>query len=222
MLDFISQCFYLILNLLTHTQETLLLWASQYGAWIYLIGFIIVFAETGFVVTPFLPGDSLLFAFGILVATLEPDLNFIWMYLILFSAAVIGDAVNYSFGRSNLVRTFLKRWIKPKYEDQAKLFFQKHGGKSVVMARFVPFVRTYLPFIAGSLAMPRAQFTKFNVLGAFLWVTICYGLGYVFGDLPVVRRNMGLIAIGIVFVSVLPVAIEILRFYIKKSKGAQV
>ena len=209
-----------MIDLLLHADEQLAIWASQYGPIVYGILFAIIFAETGLVVTPFLPGDSLLFAAGALGAT--GALRIEVMIPVLVVAAVLGDAVNYAVG-SRIAHRFLAedvdetrgihRWVKREQVARAHAFFIKHGGKAVVLARFVPIVRTFVPFVAGGADMPYRTFAIYNVLGALLWVGICVGAGFAFGNIPVVKENFELVVLGIVGVSVLPLAFEIVRSF---------
>ena len=205
-----------LIDFVLHFDRHLLQFVQQYGTWVYAILFGIVFAETGLVVTPFLPGDSLLFAVGALSATgvLNP-----WLcYGLLVAAAILGDAVNYSIGRRIGPRllgvgdgpAFSHRLINPQHVKRAHEFFERHGGQAVVLARFVPIVRTFLPFVAGAAAMSASTFLFYNVTGGIGWVTICIGAGYLFGNVPVVKDNFTLVTIGIVIVSVLPILFEIL------------
>jgi membrane-associated protein len=206
-----------LFDLLLHTDVYLQQLVTTYGVWIYGILFLIVFAETGLVVTPFLPGDSLLFAAGALAGggSLNPGVTAV----LLVVAAIAGDAVNYSVGRISgtriiqLSRTDPRwgRWVKPEYIQRAHEFFERQGGKAVVLARFVPIVRTFVPFVAGVAEMSYPAFALYNVTGAIAWVTICVGAGYLFGQVPIVRDNFSLVALGIVFVSLLPMLIEYLR-----------
>jgi membrane-associated protein len=206
-----------LLDFILHIDRHLLEFVQQYGTWVYGILFAIVFAETGLIVTPFLPGDSLLFAVGALSATgvLNP-----WLaYTLLVVAAIAGDAVNYTVGRgigSRLLGTagepaFSHRMINPAHIRRAHEFFEEYGGKAVILARFVPIVRTFLPFVAGAAAMRPSVFLFYNVTGGIAWVTICMGAGMIFGNVPVVRQNFSLVTIGIVFVSLLPMAFELLK-----------
>ena len=207
-----------LVDLLLHSDEYLRDLVTTYGPWIYAILFVIVFAETGLVVTPFLPGDSLLFAAGALGASGALDAR--TASIVVLAAAIIGDAVNYSIGRSvgrRLVQRAetdprWRRWINPAYVARAHEFFEKHGGKAIVLARFMPIVRTFVPFVAGVGEMSYPAFAFFNVAGALLWVSICVGAGYVFGNVPVISENFSLVAIGIVIVSVLPMVIEYVRY----------
>jgi membrane-associated protein len=206
-----------LFDLLLHADVYLQQLVATYGAWVYAILFAIVFAETGLVVTPFLPGDSLLFAAGALAGggTLNPGLTAV----LLVVAAIAGDAVNYSVGRISgariihLSRTDPRwgRWVKPEYIERAHEFFERQGGKAIVLARFVPIVRTFVPFVAGVAEMSYPAFALYNVTGALAWVAICVGAGYVFGQVPIVRENFSLVALGIVFVSLLPMLFEYLK-----------
>ena len=206
-----------VIDFVLHFDRHLLEFVQQYGTWVYGILFVIVFAETGLVVTPFLPGDSLLFAVGALSATgvLNP-----WVcYVLLMGAAILGDGVNYSIGRSigpRLLGTgdgpaFSHRLINAQHIKRAHEFFELHGGKAVVLARFVPIVRTFLPFVAGAAEMRASEFLFYNIGGGIGWVTICMGAGYLFGNVPVVKNNFTIVTLGIVFVSLLPMVFEFVR-----------
>jgi membrane-associated protein len=205
-------------ELLLHVDEYLRDLVEMYGGWIYAILFLIIFAETGLVVTPFLPGDSLLFAAGALAATGALDVTM--ATVVVLSAAIVGDAVNYSIGRSvgrQIVRRAetdprWRRWVNPAYIARAHEFFERHGGKAIVLARFMPIVRTFVPFVAGIGEMSYPKFAFYNVAGALLWVAVCVGAGYAFGNVPIVRDNFSLVAIGIVIVSVLPMVFEFIRY----------
>jgi membrane-associated protein len=214
-----------LVDLLLHADVYLQQLVATYGTWIYAILFTIVFAETGLVVTPFLPGDSLLFAAGALAGSgsLNPTLTVI----LLVAAAISGDAVNYSIGRAAGTRIIQRsrvdprwgRWIKPAYVDRAHEFFERQGGKAIVLARFVPIVRTFVPFVAGVAEMSYPAFALYNVAGAVGWVAICVGAGYLFGQVPIVRENFSLVALGIVFVSLLPMLVEYLRHRSRTRDG---
>ena len=207
-----------LLDLLLHVDRYLLELIANYGPWIYALLFAIVFAETGLVVTPFLPGDSLLFAVGALAATGALDVRLAG--ILLLTAAVLGDAVNYAIGRSAGRRLIAlsrsdprwARWLNPAYVDRAHEFFERHGGKAIVMGRFAPIIRTFVPFVAGVAEMSYPAFAIFNVAGAVAWVGICVGAGYVFGNVPVVKENFSLVALGIVAVSLLPMLVEYVRY----------
>ncbi len=206
-----------VLDLFLHVDRYLLVLAGTYGVRVYAILFVVVFAETGLIITPFLPGDSLLFATGALAAA--GALDFWTLFAVLLAAAVAGDAVNYAIGRHaglgiiHRVQTN-RRWgrlVKPEYLARAHEFFERHGGKAVVLARFVPIVRTFVPFVAGVAEMSYGSFLLYNISGAIGWVGICLGAGYAFGNVPVVKENFSLVALGIVFVSLLPMLFEYLR-----------
>ena len=215
-----------LIDLLLHVDRYLLELAANYGSWIYGILFVIVFAETGLVVTPFLPGDSLLFAAGAIAASGALDARI--AIVLLAIAAVAGDAVNYSIGRSaghriiQLARTDPRwaRWVNPAYIERAHAFFERHGGKAIVLARFVPIVRTFVPFVAGVAEMSYRTFALYNVTGGVGWVVICVGAGYLFGNVPVVRENFSLVALGIVIVSLLPMVFEYVRYRRESSPQA--
>ncbi len=205
------------IEFILHVDRHLLEFVQQYGTWVYGILFAIVFCETGLVVTPFLPGDSLLFAVGALSATgvLDPWLSF----GLLVAAAIAGDSVNYTVGRRIGARLFGRgdhprfshRLINPHHVTRAHEFFETHGGQAVILARFVPIVRTFLPFVAGAAEMRASEFLFYNVTGALAWVIVCMGAGFLFGNVPIVKENFSLVTIGIVVVSVLPILIEFLR-----------
>ena len=207
-----------IIDFILHVDSYLLELTQNYGAWIYAILFVIVFAETGLVVTPFLPGDSLLFATGALAATGALDVRVATVLVVV--AAIAGDAVNYSIGRSagariiHLAKTDPRwgRWINPAYVARAHEFFERHGGKAIVLGRFMPIVRTFVPFVAGVAEMSYPAFALYNITGGIVWVGICIGVGYVFGNVPIVKENFSLVALGIVIVSVLPMVIEFIRY----------
>jgi membrane-associated protein len=214
-----------LVDLLLHSDVYLQQLVATYGPWIYGILFAIVFAETGLVVTPFLPGDSLLFAAGALAGS--GSLNPVLTGVLLIVAAIAGDAVNYSVGRAAGTRIIERarvdprwgRWVKPQYVDRAHEFFERQGGKAIVLARFVPIVRTFVPFVAGVAEMSYAAFALYNVTGAVAWVVLCVGAGYLFGQVPIVRDNFSLVALGIVFVSLLPMLIEYLRHRGRTSRS---
>jgi membrane-associated protein len=179
----------------------------DYGPWVYAILFAVIFAETGLVVTPFLPGDSLLFVAGALAALGGLDVNL--LVATLLAAAVLGNTVNYAVGRW-LGRRFFdegrSRWVKREYLDRTHAFYERFGGAAVIVSRFLPIIRTYVPFVAGLARMGRAKFTAYNVTGAALWVaSLCYA-GYFFGNLPWVKQNLSLIIVGIIAASLAPVA----------------
>lgn len=191
---------------------------SKYGAITYGILFSIVFAETGLVVTPLLPGDSLLFATGALAAL--GKLNLFILLTVYVVAATLGDAVNYSIGKYFGRRALHSRLIKKEYVQKTEQYYDKYGGKTIVLARFVPIVRTFAPFVAGIGSMAYQTFALYNVLGAALWTGICVGAGYLFGNIPAVHDNFSLVVLGIIAVSVLPVAYEIVSMRVKGRSSA--
>jgi len=206
-MEFLTQALDFFLHLDTHLAEI----TARYGTSTYLILFLIVFAETGLVITPFLPGDSLLFAAGAISAlgTLDPIL----LSLLLIVAAIIGDTVNYWVGSWIGPRAFSGeiRFLKKSYLDRTHAFYERHGGKTIILARFVPIVRTFAPFVAGVGAMTYSRFLLYNVVGAVLWVGLFVPLGYFFGNLPQVKENFGLVILAIIGLSVLPMVIEVVR-----------
>jgi membrane-associated protein len=206
-----------IVDFVLHFDKHLLDFVRDYGSWVYAILFTIIFAETGFVVTPFLPGDSLLFAAGALCATGE--LNLAAMLGLLIVAAFAGNAVNYSVGRFVGPRVFQSghRLLNKQYLDRAHAFFEQYGGKAIVLGRFVPIVRTFVPFVAGAAQMTTGSFVAYNAAGAIAWVSLCLLAGWFFGNIPVIKNNFSLVTIGIVIVSLLPVAVEYFR-----HRGARV
>ncbi|HYJ19206.1 MAG TPA: DedA family protein [Burkholderiales bacterium] len=199
-------------DLILHLDQHLLELARTYGIWIYAILFLIVFLETGLVVTPFLPGDSLLFVAGAIAAAGEMNVH--GVVLLLTVAAILGDSVNYAIGRYLGPRVFRfedTRFFKRAYIDRTHAFFERHGGKTIIIARFIPIIRTYAPFVAGIGAMPYGRFAVFNVTGAILWVVLLTYAGYFFGNLPFVKNNLTLVILGIIILSILPGIIEFLR-----------
>ena len=199
-----------IVDFVLHFDKHLLDFVRDYGSWVYAILFTIVFAETGFVVTPFLPGDSLLFAAGALCAT--GQLSMPAMLALLMFAAFAGNTVNYAIGRFIGPRVFTGsfRLLNKEYLDRAHAFFEQYGGKAIVLARFVPIVRTFVPFVAGAAKMTTGTFVLYNAIGAIGWVALCLGAGWFFGNIPVIKNNFSLVTIGIVFVSVLPMVFELI------------
>ena len=199
-----------MIDFVLHFDKHLSEFVRDYGSWVYALLFTIVFAETGFVVTPFLPGDSLLFAAGALCA--RGDLSITGMLGLLTLAAFAGNTVNYAVGRFIGPRVFQtsSRLLNKDYLDRAHAFFEQYGGKAVILGRFVPIVRTFVPFVAGAAAMTPASFVLYNAVGAVAWVSLCLGAGWFFGNIPVIKDNFSLVTIGIVFVSVLPMVYELI------------
>lgn len=197
-----------IVDLFVHLDKHLENVLHDYGTWTYVILVAIVFCETGLVVTPFLPGDSLLFAAGTLSAF--GPLNVHLLFILLWIAAVVGDSVNYAIGSYVGPRAFSgKFWLlNTNHLERTRQFYEKHGGKTIIIARFVPIVRTFAPFVAGVGGMNYSRFFTYNVVGGLVWVAGFLYLGYFFGNWPIVKENFGLAVIGIIFVSILPIAYE--------------
>jgi membrane-associated protein len=217
-MELLSQAIDVFLHLDQHLGQ----FVGQYGAWTYAVLFVIVFCETGLVVTPILPGDSLLFAAGAIAASLGV-LNPLLLVLLLTIAAVLGDAVNYQIGRRigpAVFRSEKNRYFKREHLDKTHAFYERYGGKTIIIARFVPIVRTFAPFVAGVGQMNYARFAVFNITGAIAWVTIGVYAGYLFGNLEMVKKNFSLILIAIVFVSLLPAAVEFIRARRTRSLAA--
>jgi membrane-associated protein len=207
-MEFISRLIDLFLHLDKHLNDVI----SQYGGWTYLILFLIVFCETGLVVTPILPGDSLLFAAGTFAAL--GSLNVLWVFVLLSIAAIAGDTINYWVGYWIGQKIFHRenvRFLNKKHLDRTHAFYEKYGGKTIVLARFVPIVRTFAPFVAGIGRMSYWRFITYNVFGGIAWVAICVFSGYYFGNLEIVRNNFSLVILAILVISVLPMVIEYFR-----------
>ena len=207
-MDLLSGFVDVILHLDLHLREL----AQTYGGWVYAFLFLIVFLETGVVVTPFLPGDSLLFVAGTIAAAGELNVHVLVLFLI--AAAIAGDSLNYAIGRYLGPRVFRfedSRFFKRAYVDRTHAFFERHGGKAIIIARFVPIIRTYAPFVAGIGAMDYRRFLIFNVTGAVLWVVLLTYAGFFFGNLPLVRNNLTAVILGIIVLSVMPAIIEFWR-----------
>ncbi len=200
-----------ILDIVLHLNRHLEHLVADYGPWVYGILFLIVFCETGLVVTPFLPGDSLLFASGALAAS--GGLNLLLVMGLLIVAAILGDTVNYTIGRvsgEGLQHRF-PRVVKKEHLDRTHAFFEKYGGKTIIIARFVPIVRTFAPFVAGAGHMSYRYFMAYNVVGAILWVVLCAVAGYFFGNLEFVKKNFSAVILAIIVISILPAVVEVLR-----------
>lgn len=215
-MDFIFQIFDFILHIDVHLDGII----RDYGTWTYAILFLIIFAETGLVVTPLLPGDSLLFAAGAFAArgSLDPLL----LFLLLSGAAVLGDAVNYSVGRYLGPRAERGLpFVKKEYLDRTHAFYEKHGGKTIVIARFMPIIRTFAPFVAGIGAMTYRRFAIFNVSGGIIWIACFIFAGYFFGNIPAVEENFTLVIFAIILVSIMPGVIEYLRHRFRADGAVQ-
>jgi membrane-associated protein len=200
-----------LLDIFLHLDEHLHAVMESWGPWTYVLLFTIILFETGLVVTPFLPGDSLLFAAGALSAIYPDHLDILILLGLLFVAAVLGDTLNYAIGRWAGPRAFrINTWfLKHENLEKTQAFYEKHGGKTIVLARFVPIIRTFAPFVAGVGRMNYPQFLWFNVIGGLLWVAVCTLAGYFFGNVPVVKENFELVVVGIVLMSLLPLAYEV-------------
>jgi membrane-associated protein len=206
-LDLLRNAIDFFLHLDQHLSQVI----SQYGTWTHFILFLIVFCETGLVITPFLPGDSLLFAAGTFAALGSLDLGL--MIVLLIVAAIVGDTVNYWIGSYIGPRAFSGnvRFLKREYLERTHAFYEKHGGKTIILARFIPIIRTFAPFVAGVGAMSYPKFLTYNVVGAVLWVGLFVLGGYFFGNIPTVRENFTLVILAIIAISVLPIVVETLR-----------
>ena len=214
-MDFLLTAFDYFLHVDRHLNE----FATEYGGWVYALLFLIIFLETGVVVTPFLPGDSLLFAVGALAAAGVIDV--VAMLSLLTAAAIIGDNTNYWIGRAVGPRVFTEhsRWLKREHLLRTQRFYEVHGGKAVVLARFVPIVRTFAPFVAGVGRMRYPRFLAFDVAGGLLWVWGFGLLGYFTGAIPFVKENFGLVTIGVILISVVPLGIELWRARVQRARA---
>ncbi len=209
-----------LIDFIIHLDVHLNTLIVTYQLWTYLILFLVIFCETGLVVTPFLPGDSLLFAIGALAAVPGSPLRIHWLFLILGAAAIIGDTVNYWIGHAVGPRIFSQkkvRFLKKEHLERTHEFYEKYGGITIILARFIPIIRTFAPFVAGIGRMTYWRFISYNVIGGVAWVAIFVFGGYFFGNLPVVRRNFTTVIAAIILISVLPGLIEYLRQRRKKK-----
>ncbi len=203
-----------IIDVILHVDRYLNDAASYMGPWLYLLLFVIIFCETGLVILPFLPGDSLLFAVGALAASDGSTLNLFWLIILLCVAAIVGDAVNYAIGRYVGPRVFRSEstWLlNKKHLLRAQNFYEVYGGKAIILARFAPILRTFAPFVAGIGTMKYSRFTAFNIVGGIVWVVLFLGAGYLFGTTPIVKRHFQLVIFGIIIISLLPIVFELLR-----------
>ena len=201
-----------IIDFILHIDQHLAALSAEYGVWIYAILFLIIFCETGLVVTPFLPGDSLLFAAGGIAALGEMNIHL--MVALLLVAAILGDAVNFAIGKYFGSRLFANpdsKIFRRAYLDKTHAFYEKHGGKTIIIARFVPIVRTFAPFVAGMGNMHYGRFIRYNIIGAILWVVLFSYAGYFFANIPLVKNNLALVLAAIIVISVLPGVIEVVR-----------
>jgi membrane-associated protein len=221
-----------ILDFFLHLDKYLGQFISDYGVWTYCIIFTIIFIETGLVIMPFLPGDSLLFAVGAFCAT--DNLNLLLSMVILFIAAFLGDTLNYYIGRTlgdkvlseeffkpqpgqTIFRTLFLKLLKREHIIKAQTFYEKHGGKTIIIARFIPIIRTFAPFIAGISKMNYTRFISYNIIGGLLWVIGLTMLGFFFGNMEIVKKNFELVIFGIIFISILPPIVEYIRYKIQKK-----
>lgn len=213
-----------LIDFILHIDQHLVEIVSNYKTWTYLILFLIIFAETGLVVTPFLPGDSLLFAAGAIIAKPESNLNIVLTCILLIIAAILGDLVNYHVGKYIGPKAFSGkyRFLKKEYLERTQEFYYKHGGKTIIYARFIPIIRTFAPFVAGIGTMSYLRFATYNVAGGMAWVISFLLLGYFFGGLPVVKDNFTYVIFGIILVSILPPIIEVIRGKRRKSVRPEV
>ena len=208
-----------LIDFVLHIDQHLIELTQTYGLWIYAILFLIVFCETGLVVTPFLPGDSLLFAAGAVAAL--GGMNVHMAAALLLAAAVIGDAANFAIGKYFGEKLFAKpdsRVFKREYLDKTHAFYEKYGGKTIIIARFVPIVRTFAPFVAGMGDMHYGTFIRYNIIGAVLWVLSFSYAGYFFANIPVVKNNLGLVMAAIIVISILPALVEVIRAKLNAQK----
>jgi membrane-associated protein len=216
-MELISKLIDLFLHLDKHLNEII----GQYGTWTYLILFLIIFCETGLVVTPFLPGDSLLFAAGAFAAL--GSLNVFWLFVLLSIAAIAGDTINYWMGHWVGPKVFYRenvRFLNKKHLERTHEFYERYGGKTIIIARFIPIIRTFAPFVAGIGSMSYGRFILYNVVGGVAWVAICVFAGYYFGNLEIVKRNFSLVIIAIVLISVVPMAIEYIRHRLRRTRSS--
>ncbi|HQR12418.1 MAG TPA: DedA family protein [Casimicrobiaceae bacterium] len=212
----LTTLFYTLLGL----DQSLVTLAGQYGPWIYAILFLVIFAETGLVVFPFLPGDSILFIAGTLVAS--AGLNVHTLVVVLIVAAILGDSLNYAIGHYIGPKVYHRpdsRWFRQSHLRRTQAFYDKYGGVTIIIARFVPIIRTFAPFLAGVAGMTYHRFLSYNVVGAVLWITSLVYAGFLFGNIPWVKQNLSLIVIGIIVVSVMPAVVTFLRERQRKNAG---
>ena len=201
-----------VIDFILHFDNYLKYVIESFGIWSYAFFFTVIFAETGLVITPFLPGDSLLFMIGTFAAA--GSLNVVWLFVILSMAAILGDTVNYAIGKyfGMVILKHEGRWfIKKEHIDRTHRFYEKYGAKTIVLARFVPIIRTFAPFVAGVGRMDYATFLTYNVIGGIVWVGVCLLGGFWFGNIPIVKSNFTLVVLMIIFVSILPIIIELFK-----------
>ncbi|MBM3402089.1 MAG: DedA family protein [Bacteroidetes bacterium] len=208
-----------LIDFILHIDKHLIEIVQNYQTWTYLILFLIIFAETGLIVTPFLPGDSLLFAAGAIIAKPESGLNLILMAVLLIIAAILGDLLNYHVGRYIGPKAFSGKikFLKREYLEKTQIFYDKHGGKTIIYARFIPIIRTFAPFVAGIGTMSYLKFASYNVTGGILWVLSYLFLGFFFGGLPLIKDNFTYVIFGIIILSILPPVVELFREKLKSK-----
>jgi membrane-associated protein len=214
------EAFTFVIDFILHIDRHLQALCAGYGLWVYAILFVIVFCETGLVVTPFLPGDSLLFAVGSLAAIGALDLT--WVILILIAAAIIGDSVNYTIGNRVGPKVFHQehgRLLNKEYLLRTHAFYEKHGGKTIVIARFLPIIRTFAPFVAGIGSMAYPRFLFFNVSGGILWVLVFVLAGFWFGNIPAIQNNFSLVILALVLIPGIPATVEFIRMQLARRKA---
>lgn len=218
--NYIFDAIYYLFDFILHIDKHLIYLTQEYGAWLFLILFLIIFCETGLVITPILPGDSLLFITGSIAATGAFDVHM--MSLALLIAAILGDTCNYHIGQKLGLKLFQNpnsKLFKQEYLSKTQAFYKKYGGKTIILARFVPIVRTFAPFVAGVSEMTYSRFIMFNVVGAVIWIGSLMYLGYFFGQLPIIQNNLSALIFLIIFLSILPIIIEIIRAKLKKQSS---
>lgn len=209
-----------LLDYILNIDSYLINFVSAYGTWSYLLLFAVIFAETGLIIAPFLPGDSLLFAMGSIAAHPDSSLKILLLFFLLVIASVLGNQVNYLIGRLIGPRVFTAKqsWLlNKKHLEQAHLFYEKNGGKTIIMARFIPIIRTFAPFVAGVSYLSLRQFSFYNVLSAILWIGSLLGVGYFFGTLPIIKNNFSIVIYGIIAVSLAPPLVAFLFGKIKRK-----
>lgn len=211
-----------LIDFVLHVDQHLAELSAWMGVWLYVLMFLVIFVETGLVVMPFLPGDSLLFALGALAAVETSELNVFVLAVLLMIAAIVGDSVNYSIGRYMGPKVFRKSeeslFFNKQHLITTQKFYEKYGAKAIVMARFVPIARTFAPFVAGIGEMKRGKFMSYNVVGGILWVNIFLFAGYLFGNLPVIKRNFSVVILAVIVLSVLPMVYEFIQHRREKAK----
>jgi membrane-associated protein len=211
-----------LVDYILHLERYLPILIQIFGLWTYLILFFVIFMETGFVVTPFLPGDSLVFTAAAAAALVGSTLHIEWLFVIFCLAAILGDTANYWIGHKVGPRAFSGDvpFLKKEYLDRTHAFFEKYGGKTIIIARFVPIVRTFAPFVAGVGEMTYVHFITYNIVGGIAWVALFTMLGYGFGNLPIIKEHFSLVVIGIIIVSVMPAVWEVMRARLDARKPA--